>query len=128
MEREAKTIASLSLGLETIVTSPLLRAKQTAEIVAERLDLRDALVEDPRLGDGFDLEKLSRILVEHDKVAALMLVGHEPTFSLTIGRLIGRAYVEVKKGALAGVELADAYANTVVLTCLIPPKALRARS
>ena len=34
MEREAKAIAELSLDLDAIVTSPLLRAKQTAEIVA----------------------------------------------------------------------------------------------
>ena len=50
MEREAKGIAELSLDLDCIVTSPLLRAKQTAEIVADRLDTSRKLVEDPRLG------------------------------------------------------------------------------
>ena len=53
-----------------------------------------------------------------------MLVGHEPAFSLTIGRAIGNAGIEVKKGALAGIELAAANAPAGLLINLIPPKAL----
>ena len=53
-----------------------------------------------------------------------MLVGHEPTMSATIGRIIGDAQVELKKGALAGVALSDASATRGTLICLIPPKVL----
>jgi phosphohistidine phosphatase len=124
MEREARAIADLSLELDVIVTSPLLRARQTAEIVASQLRLRDDIVEDARLAGGFDARRLSEILAQHDKVEALMLVGHEPTMSATIGRSIGDASIELKKAALAGVAFADSSATRGTLICLIPPKVL----
>lgn len=124
MKCEARAIADLSLRLDVIVTSPLLRARQTAEIVADRLKLRDEIVEDERLADGFDARRLSEILGEHDKAEAIMLVGHEPTMSATIGRLIGDAKIELKKAALAGVALSGASAARGKLICLIPPKVL----
>jgi phosphohistidine phosphatase len=124
MEREARAIADLSLELDAIVTSPLLRARQTAEIVASQLKLRDQIVEDVRLAGGFDARRLSEILADHDKAEAIMLVGHEPTMSATIGRSIGDASIELKKAALAGVVFADASATRGTLICLIPPKVL----
>ena len=124
MKFEARAIAALSLQLDVIVTSPLLRARQTAEIVADRLKLRDEIVEDERLANGFDAKRLSEILGEHDKAEAIMLVGHEPTMSATIGRIVGDAQVELKKGAFAGVALSDASATRGTLSCLIPPKVL----
>jgi phosphohistidine phosphatase len=124
MKFEARAIAALSLQLDVIMTSPLLRARQTAEIVANRLKLRDEIVEDERLANGFDARRLSEILGEHDKAEAIMLVGHEPTMSATIGRIVGDAQVELKKGALAGVALSDASATRGMLICLIPPKVL----
>ena len=124
MEREARAIADLSLELDSIVTSPLLRARQTAEIVASQLKLRDEIVEDARLAGGFDARRLSEILAEHDKAEAIMLVGHEPTMSATIGRAIGDASIELKKAALAGVAFSDASATRGTLICLIPPKVL----
>jgi phosphohistidine phosphatase len=124
MEREAKAIDELSLDLDCIVTSPLLRAKQTAEVVTERLNLEAKLVEDPRLASGFNLEGLGAILNAHADAESMMLVGHEPTMSMTIGRAIGRASIELKKAALAGVEFIDRQSTTGTLFCLIPPKVL----
>ncbi len=48
IEREAEAIDKLRIRLPTIVTSPLLRAKEIAEIVARKLKMRGALVEDHR--------------------------------------------------------------------------------
>jgi phosphohistidine phosphatase len=124
MEREASTIADLSLGLDLIITSPLLRARQTAEIVAKRLGMIDRILEDERLGGGFGIALLVPIIAAHEKAEALMFVGHEPSLSLTVGRLVGDARVEMKKGALAGVALGGASAAHGALICLIPPKAL----
>lgn len=126
MEREAKGIAALSPDLDAIVTSPLLRAKQTAEIVADRLGMADKLVEDPRLAGGFNLERLGAILGAHGDAKSIMLVGHEPSMSMTIGRTIGGASLELKKAALAGVEVADPGSASGTLFCLIPPKVLAA--
>ena len=123
LERQAKAIDELSLDLDCILTSPLLRAKQTAEIVADQLGMRDKLVEDPRLAGGFNLERLSAILSAHADASSIMLVGHEPSMSMTIGRAIGGATIELKKAALAGVDLEHA-APAGRLFCLIPPKVL----
>jgi phosphohistidine phosphatase len=124
MERVARAIAELPLELDAIVTSPLLRARQTAEIVGSQLKLRDEIVEDTRLAGGFDARGLSAILAEHERAQAIMLVGHEPTMSATIGRSIGDASIELKKAALAGVAFSDASAMRGTLICLIPPKVL----
>jgi phosphohistidine phosphatase len=103
--REAKTIAELELGIQLIVTSPLVRAQQTAQIVVDELDLRDALVQDERIGLGFSLGRLTDVLRDHPGVNALMLVGHDPSMSLTIGELIGGADIDFKKGGLACVDV-----------------------
>jgi phosphohistidine phosphatase len=124
MEREAKAIARLSLDLDRIVTSPLLRAKETAEIVAERLEMQNKISEDSRLAGGFGTEPLRAILRAHAGASAIMLVGHEPSMSATIGHAIGRASVELKKAALAGVDVPDPTSIAGTLFCLIPPKVL----
>ena len=124
MEREARAIQELALELDCIVTSPLLRAKQTAAIVARKLDISTKLVVDTRLGGAFNLDVLRAILKAHAQANAIMLVGHEPSMSVTIGRAIGGASVELKKAALAGVEFESAKALAGTLLCLIPPKVL----
>ena len=58
---EARAIGRLTPGLEVIVTSPLARARRTAEIVADALGLRDVLVDDERLGHGLDARVLARV-------------------------------------------------------------------
>jgi phosphohistidine phosphatase len=123
MAREAKAIRKLELGLDAIVTSPLARARATAEIVASALKIK-TVKEDERLGGDFDISSLAEILQDHADAKAVMLVGHEPSMSATIGRLVGEARVDLKKGGLACVELPDASTMTGELLSLIPPKVL----
>ena len=124
MKREAAAIRTMDLRLDLILTSPLARARKTAEIVAKALGLGARLVTDPRLAPGFGPGQLRALLAKHRNVAALMLVGHEPDFSRTISHLIGGGRLDVKKGALALVELADRTSLRGRLVWLIPPKAL----
>jgi phosphohistidine phosphatase len=124
MEREAKGMADLNVCPDRIITSPLKRAKETAEIVAERLDLKSRLVEDERLADSFDAGRLEQILSEHTDADSLMFVGHEPDFSHTIGELVGGASVDLKKGGLARIDVNDARSTRGELVWLLPPKAL----
>src|SRR5438270_13152049 len=84
MQREAKAMAKLGLAADVIVTSPLVRARQTAQFAAEALKCR-SVEEDERLAQGFDAGKALEIVREHTGVDAMMLVGHEPTMSETIG-------------------------------------------
>lgn len=125
MEREAKTLAALDLEIEAIVTSPLLRAKQTAAIVAAALGLRDRAIEDERLGFGFDANALAAILRERAPTAAtVLLVGHEPSMSATIGALAGAERIVLKKGGLACVDISDESCSEGELVWLVPPKIL----
>ncbi len=124
MASEAKSIAKLGLDLDCIITSPLLRAKQTAEIVAGESGISDRVVEDARLGPHFKLELLASILNERVKASAIMLVAHEPTLARTIGSLVGGARIDVKKGALALVKLSDPLSLKGQLVWLVPPRVL----
>lgn len=123
MEREAKAIGDLDLSLDCIVTSPLVRAKQTAELVAARVGCTN-VVEDRRLANGFNLRRLGEILSSHPDARSIMLVGHEPSMSATIGDAIGSANVELKKAALAGIDFGDHSSPAGTLIFLIPPKVL----
>ncbi len=123
MARAAAVFAKLELGLDAIITSPLVRAVQTAEIVARELKMQNQLVTDERLAPGFDADALAKILPAYPKAAALMFVGHEPDFSETISYLIGGGRVVCKKGGLALVEL-NATNLKGELVWLVPPKAL----
>jgi len=127
MEREARTIAQLDLKLDAIVSSPLVRARQTAEIVAKKLKIRDRLTEDANLGLDFDLEHLAEVVGVHAGAGAIMLVGHDPSMSTTIGKLIGSASLEMKKGSLACVEILEGSPLGGQLIFLLPPTVLAAR-
>jgi phosphohistidine phosphatase len=124
MEVEAEFISKLDLGLDYIVTSPLTRAFQTAEIVAEQLGLLDRMEIDDRLSPGFGRADLAEILNDHPRADSIMVVGHEPDFSMTIESLIGGGSVVCKKGSLARVDLTGAGFLSGELIWLIPPKAL----
>ncbi len=127
MERmgyEAEFIAKMDLALDQIVTSPLTRTYQTAEIVAEHLWLLDRMITDDRLSPGFGRADLAEIISDHPRAEAIMLVGHEPDFSLTIEGLIGGGSVVCKKGSLARVDLTGTGFLSGELMWLIPPKVM----
>jgi phosphohistidine phosphatase len=122
MQCEAKTLACLNLKLDALLTSPLVRAKETAEIAGDALKMQAK--SDDRLGPDFDVRRLGDIIREHDGGDSVMLVGHEPNMSETIGEIVGGARIDLKKGGLALVELNDANDISGDLVWLIPPKVL----
>jgi phosphohistidine phosphatase len=122
MEREAKTFADLGLDPDVVLTSPLVRAKQTADIAAGALKAH--VVADERLGPDFNASRLAELLKEHSDSRSLMLVGHEPNMSETIGQIVGGAKIDLKKGGLVLVDVADPNVVSGVLVWLISPKVL----
>lgn len=120
MKKVAKFLEKLDLKLDQIVTSPLPRAKETAEIVADRLKLD--LKQDRILAKGFDVPGLNRLLHKYPG-ASLMVVGHDPDFTEVIGTLTGAA-MKLSKAGLALVDL-DAVAMDGRLLWLFPPKLAR---
>jgi phosphohistidine phosphatase len=124
MKREAAGIRRLKLPLDIIISSPLLRARQTAEIVAKAHGPAARLATDGRLEPGFGPKHLGALVAEHRDAEGMMLVGHEPDFSQTISRVTGGGRLRLKKGALACVEVEDHGPVKGTLVWLIPPKAL----
>ena len=102
--RVATSLAKLGLQIDAIVTSPYTRAHETADILAQHLDLRDKLSIDKTLAPGFNPESLGKVLKRLPDSKGVVLVGHEPDLSSTIGRLTG-GKVAFKKGAVAQVRV-----------------------
>ena len=90
------TLAALGVELDLCLASPRVRARETAELACEWLDVEIA-IEDDLAGGRFDPLALAAGLDD------VLLVGHEPDFSDAIAELTG-ARVDMKKGGLAGVE------------------------
>ncbi len=124
MKEVASTIAAMRLGVELILSSPLVRAQQTAEIVARALRPHALLRADARLAPGFGSDELAQVIRENNDRKALMLVGHEPDFTETIAACIGGGRIECRKGGLARVEIADIATLHGTLLWLIPPRVL----
>jgi phosphohistidine phosphatase len=117
----ARFFKGLEMQLDRIMTSPLPRARQTAEIVAERLEAK--LQEESSLQPGFDAEDLGKILRKYPD-ERLMLVGHEPDFTETISTLTG-ASLKLSKSGLALVEV-NPKSMSGRLLWLFPPKVAKA--
>jgi len=112
-------VALRALGVEVglILTSPLVRAVQTAELVAEALG---APVEQTSVLAGrLTTASLRDLLEEQGHAETLMLVGHEPDLSTVIGELIGGAEVEMKKGAVACLDCQAAVRGGATLLWLV---------
>jgi phosphohistidine phosphatase len=124
MQREAKILKGLGIEPDVIVTSPLVRARRTAEIVADALGLTGRLVEDDRLAHGFDVRALGKIAAAHPNAQQMMLVGHEPEFSATVAAVIGGGQLVMKKGGMARVDLPDQSVKSGVLAWLATPALL----
>ena len=116
----AKFLSRLKVKADLIVTSPLPRALQTAEVAAE--ELKTKLRQDEALEPGFGISELRNVVKRHGS-KVLMLVGHEPDFSSVISVLTG-AFLKLSK---AGVVLVDIDLETEKgrLLWLFPPKFAR---
>lgn len=118
---EGRAMKAMGLAPDVIATSPLARARRTAEIVAEELGMSGRLVEDSRLAHGFDARRLAEIVVRHADAASLMLVGHEPDLSATVAELTGGGRVDFKKGGLARVDVKGSQLDDGILAWLLTP-------
>lgn len=122
MAREAKRFCVLGIAPDAILTSPFVRAYQTAEIIGDELDIR--VEEDHRLAPGFSIDCLADILRERAGANGLLLVGHEPDLSQVVGNLIGGGRVVMKKGGVACIDLPNPASLQGELLWLLSPKTL----
>lgn len=85
----ARTLVKKGVKPDLILTSPLLRAVQTADILAESLLFRGPLEAVDELEPGFDRARLRKLLDRYQQVTELVLVGHEPDLSTVVADLLG---------------------------------------
>jgi phosphohistidine phosphatase len=89
-------LSILGAGIDACLTSPKIRARDTARLACEALGIEPEETIDLR-GGPFDARELA------DGRGNVLLVGHEPDMSREILRLTG-AEVKLRKGGLAAVE------------------------
>jgi phosphohistidine phosphatase len=90
-------LKQLGVQIDACLTSPKVRAADTARLACKALGIEPKL--EPKLAGGpFDAEALSAGLGDN-----VLLVGHDPDFSMAVHALTG-AQVRMKKGGLAGIE------------------------
>jgi phosphohistidine phosphatase len=104
-------LKALGVELDACLTSPKVRSAETARLACEPIGVEPQL--EPKLAGGpFDAEALAAGLGDD-----VLLVGHDPDFSMAVHSLTG-AQVRMKKGGLAGIEKGE-------LMVLMRPRELR---
>lgn len=103
----ADWMAAQELQFDLIAASPLVRAQETAAIVADILDMPEKMVTWKVLVPGGNPDTVCREIEKHADAGAILLVGHEPLLSSLIGRIIAGdsgAGIIMTKGALAKIR------------------------
>ena len=108
-------LKALGVEIDACLTSPKVRAADTAKIACEELGGPEPELEPKLAGGPFDAEALAAGLGEN-----VLLVGHDPDFSAAVHSLTG-AQVRMKKGGLAGVDRGE-------LIVLMRPRELKSIS
>jgi phosphohistidine phosphatase len=127
MRKAARGLARLGVSIDVVLSSPLVRARQTAEIVAATLAPRPSLVNAESLAPDGSFGAVIADLEKHVRKTRLALVGHEPAIGELAARLIGsRHAIEFKKGAVCRIDLtAIPPSGPGELRWLMTPKILR---
>jgi phosphohistidine phosphatase len=123
----AAAMKKMDLRFDLILSSPFLRAKQTAEIITESLKLKKQLAFSDALAPDGNPKALVRQLTELKPVPEnILLAGHEPYLSQLIGLLTtGETGVAVglKKGGLGKLEAQSLhYGRCAQLVWLLTPR------
>ena len=106
LRREAKALVALDLTFDVILTSPLVRTRQTAEIIGAAFRNAPPVVNMPSLVPGGTHNAIIEELTKQHRRHSIALVGHEPGLGELAGRLIGlRKPLEFKKGAICRIDV-----------------------
>ena len=104
--KSARGLARLDVWIDVVLTSPLVRARQTADIVASAFDPRPSIIAIESLAPGGSYASLVADLEKHGRKTRIALVGHEPGIGELGARLIGsRHSFEFKKGAVCRIDV-----------------------
>lgn len=122
-------LVDLGVVIDFVLTSPLVRARETAQLLASGLKPKPGISEVEALSPGGRHQAIIEAIKTHSKRnRRLALVGHEPDLGELAARLLGaRGLVEFKKGGVCLIEVDGATpGGPGTLRWMLPPKALRA--
>jgi phosphohistidine phosphatase len=127
----ARNLAKLDLTFDLILTSPYLRARQTADMVADTLNIKPKyVVESENLTPLGFADKLVEEILAHEPVEFLLIVGHEPFLSQLIGILVADdagLCIEMKQAGLCRLSTERLiYGRCATLEWLMTPVQLTA--
>ena len=128
MKQAAIGLTRILKGVDLVVTSPLLRAVQTAEIIAKACNDRP-VVETPLLSPGNAPDHLLQLLLQYPEDQRIALVGHEPDLSCWISWALTGSdipFLHLKKGGVCLIEFPQQVVpGKAELRWLLTPKQLR---
>jgi phosphohistidine phosphatase len=106
MRKSVRGLAGLGVTIDIVLTSPLVRARQTAEILAAGLAPRPSIVTVESLAPEGTYAAVIADLEKHARKPRIALVGHEPMIGELAARLIGSRHpIEFKKGAVCRIDV-----------------------
>ena len=106
LRKSARGLVRLGVAFDVILTSPLVRARQTADVVASVYDPRPHIVIAESLAMGGAYHALLTELEKQARRTRIALVGHEPGIGELAARLAGSRHpLEFKKGALCRIDV-----------------------
>jgi phosphohistidine phosphatase len=124
--KAARGLVEVGVEIDLILTSPFVRARQTADILSGQLRGNPAVVETDALIPGAAHADLIAELANHAKRSALALVGHEPGIGMAAARLVGaKGAFAFKKGGVCRIDVAGLPPEGPgQLVWFVPPKML----
>jgi phosphohistidine phosphatase len=105
-------LAALKVEIHLAFTSPKVRARDTALLACEELGVEP--IEHEPLSEGFDADEALALMAAAGADQRVLVVGHEPDFSLVVYDLSG-GRADLKKGGIAGVRLDGTRGELIVL-------------
>jgi phosphohistidine phosphatase len=106
LRKAARALSRLGVTLDVVLTSPLTRTRQTAEVVASAFDPKPPIVSVEALAPGGAQPAVLSELEKHLRRGHIAIVGHEPGIGELAARLAGmRHALEFKKGAICRIDV-----------------------
>ncbi|MBN1852389.1 MAG: phosphohistidine phosphatase SixA [Pirellulales bacterium] len=107
-EKMARLLADRGVVMDRIATSPYVRCRQTAEILAAQYASGIEIVDLEALAPGTDIEAVFR-WTQSQNIDSVCWVGHAPDVSHLVTALVGRSGENIRfaKGAIAAIQLED---------------------
>jgi phosphohistidine phosphatase len=125
----AGVLAGLRAQIDVIVSSPLKRARQTAQFVGTEVGFDGFVQTSEALAPGGDFAAFQQLLVQYSDREGVLVVGHNPNLHQFLARLMsgngtppGNGTIRLRKGAVARIDLAKRPAQ---LQWLIDPRLAR---